>query len=591
MNRNLGITILLVVLINYCYSQTHCFIKPSTKRIIDSTYNKLLKQTGTIGFSLAIVDSGRIVYSCGYGFSDKNNNVKATDETIYRIGSISKSFTVLSLFQLSEAGKVSIEEGLKKYIPEFDIRNRFNDSNVFKIRDVMSHTSGLPSDILNGFFCTNPPKQTWVTEQLKNMYSISKANYKHAYSNIGYGLLGQVISNVSKLSYDEYLRTNIFKPLKMKSSFVDYDSVLIKKFSKGYLDKKETYEPLIRDAAAGLVHSNVLDMGNYLNMYLAKDHKIITNASIIEMEKKQLSITTLSRTEAWGLGLYSQSYFNEKDSSRITITGHGGDTYLYHADMAFINSLNVGAVILTNSNSGTALNNAANLIQSYLKSEKGIKIKADNKDTAMIQNNEDKLNENEIFGTYFINNIKLDVKKINKIKARQGPVSLLFYKSKKNKDFYKLKALLLGVIPIKVKNQEFAFCKIDNQVYFKAILTKRKRFNYVAVKTEMKIPPNGWIKSAGDYAITENKYKCEKCPFGNFENLKMNLAIKDNLIFFSLKMKDKSQNQETIILPIDETTAVTPGIGRNTGETIYLMPNGNVYYSGFEFVKLTQITR
>lgn len=195
-------SILKVLIVVFCLqvdwaqSQTHNKISARTKKVLDSTYTSIIKKYKAVGLSMAIVDSGQIVYSMGYGFSDKENQTPATDSTIYRIGSCSKSFTSLSILQLHEKNKLNIEHSVKQYLPELKIESRFNDNNQIFIKDMMCHVSGLPCDVTNGFFCDAPPDMNWLIAELNKQTTISPRRYKHAYSNSAYGLLGEVIARL-----------------------------------------------------------------------------------------------------------------------------------------------------------------------------------------------------------------------------------------------------------------------------------------------------------------------------------------------------------------------------------------------------------
>ena len=166
-------------------------ISEDLKAKIDSTYTSLLKKNKVTGTSIAIVDNGEIVYATGYGFSDLENDKKAGANTIYGIGSMTKTFTALSVMQLQEQEKLKVTNSIKDYLVDLDIENPFNDGNQIYINDILSHTSGLPSDLLNGFFVDNPPSISWVIKKLNKQRMISPRQYTWAYSNVGYGLLGE----------------------------------------------------------------------------------------------------------------------------------------------------------------------------------------------------------------------------------------------------------------------------------------------------------------------------------------------------------------------------------------------------------------
>ena len=577
-------------------SQSNFKIDNRTKFVIDSTYNKLIKKHKVIGASIAIVDNNEIVYATGYGFSDREKLLKADEKTVYRIGCINKSFTALSIMQLQDKKIIDINNSIKKYLPELKIESRFNDNNQIYIKDILSHTSGLPSDVLNGFFCDSPPKITWLIEELNKQTTICPRQFLKAYSNVGYGLLGEMIARVSNLSYSNYVKENIFKQLQMTSSYIENDEQLNTNFSKAYLKNKVIKEPLIRDQAAGLIHSNVMDMSNYLKMYLNNgsfnSNKIISNEALIEMEKNQLDSVLLSGGANWGYGLYSQKALIKKDNDSmiVTIIGHGGDTYAFHADFAFIKELNIGVVILTNTDNGVEMNDANKLLKQYIELTKVKKVtlnytKTDTLKNQLINKIEENCSESEIKGKYNFGNFLMNVDNTKNIKFKQGSATIKLSQSKLNTNAYNLKAYLFHIVPIKIKGQEIQFVKFNNTIYIKQVNQKSKKAIYAANKSAVIPIPNNWKSHFGNYKIVNNYFACLNCPYGNAEGMKLALIEKDGFIFIKTKGKTPDTNNDLYLNMLSENTAVTGGIGRGTGETVRILENGNIYYSGFEFSK------
>jgi len=575
-------------------AQTHNKVSVRTKTVLDSTYTALLKKYKVVGLSLAIVDSGQIVYSMGYGFSDREQKIQANDKTIYRIGSCSKSFTSLSILQLQEKNKLNIEHSVKRYLPELKIKSRFNDSNQVFIRDMMCHVSGLPCDVTNGFFCDAPPDMNWLITELNKQTTISPRRYKHAYSNSAYGLLGEVIARLGNSSYSNYVKQNIFIPLNMQSSYINEDTSLSKWLAKAYVNKKLFKEPLIRDQAAGLIHSNVLDMSNYVLMFLNKgEHKsgyILSPDGIDEMVKNQISDITLPDQDAWGYGLYTKLAQAKKgnDSSIVSLVQHAGDTYAYHADFAFIPEFKVGVVLLINSDNGVSIRSANKLLKIYLKAAKDIKLNTNYKvpiDSNAFTSAKRACSAEDIKGVYNLNQFLIRAKSAKKIKFKQGPVKVVLKQKKQDPSMYTLKALLFGVIPFKIKDQEFTFENKAGKTYAKVILTANGGVEYLAFKTEPKPIPDTWKKAYGKYKLVSKVYTCTNCPYGNAEGLRMTLKEEDGFVVLVTKAKSPDMEGKTFLEVIDDSLLVTGGIGRNTGETVKFLENGTIYYSGFEFAK------
>ena len=554
---------------------------------IDSTYTTLLKRNKVTGTSIAIVDNGEIVYATGYGFSDLENKRKADANTIYGIGSITKTFTALSIMQLQEQEKLRVTNSIKDYLVDLKIENPFNDINQIYISDILCHTSGLPSDIANGFFVDNPPTISWVIKELNKQRLISPRRYISAYSNVGYGLLGEVISRVSGLSYGDYLRQNIFTPLNMTSSSIGYE---LNNTSKTYNGNKETIEPTVRDVAAGFISSNVIDVSNFISMLMAdgsfKSNQILSSNSIVDMESNQLTNVSLTQSFAYGYALMIDSIkiknHKKKDSTIVSIIGHGGDTHAFHADLAYIPEQKVGAVVLTNSVNGRSMSEASKLLKIYLERSKDIEVDLDYITPISYKGVTPK--DDEIFGKYNLGQLIFDVKDINKIKFKQGPVKAILSK-KTNSNNYSLKVWVFGFIPIKIKDQEFKFTKVNDEIYAKRLDTKTKYEFYLGKKNKVNLPyPESWKSMYGKYELTGKIYETTNRLY-DFSDLKLTASEKSG--FLKVDLKSKSMFSGTLHFDmISDKSAVLGGIGRGNGDVLRILENGNLYYSGFEFVKI-----
>lgn len=593
---NLFLVLLLTFILPLChYSQSNIKISDRCRHVIDSTYSALIKKNKVVGASIAIIDKGEIVYTAGYGFSDKKRKVLANDKTIYRIGSCTKSFTSLSILQLQEKKLLDITHSVKEYLPDLHIKSRFNDTNEFYIHEMLSHVSGLPCDITNGFFCDAPPNIHWEILELNKQTTISPRRYKHAYSNVAYGLLGEVIARQANTKYPLYLEKNIFEPLNMTSSFVEMDDRWAGDFSKAYVDNKEINEPLIRDQAAGLIHSNVIDMANYVLMYLNKgkvnQQQLISEASINTMCKNQIEDIYLYNGESWGYGLYSKKIYckENKDSALVNLIGHGGDTYAFHADFGFIPELNLGAVILTNTDNGTRMNSVSKLLGLYLKETSNKKLNVNFVDEKLITQltaKDQACLKEERRGDFNLGQFIIQVKDPHKIKFKQGPATLVLKPLSPDTNNYKIKANLFGFIPFKVKGQELKFVKRDQVIFIKGLSTKDKEEDYIAIKSPSKEISSTWKNALGNYTVENHNYTCTDCPYMNTAGLKMKLKIKNGFLVLKTKAKSSDMNSSSYLDVVSDSISVTGGIGRGTGETVSILKNGNIYYSGFELKKV-----
>jgi len=115
-----------------------------------------MRREGVAGLSIALVDDQKVVWAEGFGFADREGQERATPDTIYRVGSITKLFTATAVMQLAEAGKLAIDQPVSAVLPGFSMRSRFDGAGPVTPRLLMTHHSGLPTDILQGFTQAHP---------------------------------------------------------------------------------------------------------------------------------------------------------------------------------------------------------------------------------------------------------------------------------------------------------------------------------------------------------------------------------------------------------------------------------------------------
>lgn len=574
------ISTILCFIVYGAKAQEICLIDSLTKKKIDSTYLALMIENKVSGMSIAIVDNGKIVYAKGYGFEDVEANIPASSKSMYRIGSITKSFTALSIMQLQSKGLLSVNDELKTHIPEFKIGFQNEVQSPILLRHMMAHISGMPSDMMNGFFTENPPSIDWTIKQTAQMKMSYQSAYSHSYSNLAYNFLGEVVARKSNQKYENYIQTEIFSPLGMKASFIYPDEK--NKTPKSYFGKTLVDEPLIADAAAGLIHSNVEDMSKYVMMYLNRGTlngvRILDSLSILEMENKQTEELFLDENGNFGYGLYSGSYYYKKDndSSLVKIIGHGGDTYTFHADMKYIPELGVGVVLLTNSTGGNSVNSGQRLLRLYLKERDDAKLKVKVKDS--LQNIKNEFEK----GTYCITNFVFEANNEKQIKFKQGPAKIKA--SLQEEGYYTMKAFMFGFIPFKIKNQAFYFENLNGIVYVKALNLSDNSTEYIGCKLEAASISESWKKSFGSYKVI-NAIPCDECPKMdlNFQNLTLEVSEKNGFLYFKLGGKDVGIDENFFAQVESEKCAISVGIGRSNGNTFRILENGNIFYSGFEF--------
>lgn len=308
------------------------------------------------GAAAGVVSGDGLAWSFGYGFADIEARRGADARTLYRIASITKTFTATSVLQLRDEGKLHLDDPIVEHIPELvSATNPYGHIKHVTIRRLLSHESGLQSE---------PPGTDWgegryeglVDRNLAMAAEIGvkvAANTQAKYSNLGFQMLGEVVARVSGIPYADYVRSNILEPLDMTStSFEPLPEELRDRLATGY-DYRWLSDELApaRDnpvvwAEGGLV-SSVEDLAKWLSFQLREDAgerkgaQVIAGETLKEMHRPRY-ISDEAWTEAFGL-----SWYAVRRGDTVWIQ-HSGGLYGFHTSVCFRDSDRVGAIALLN---------------------------------------------------------------------------------------------------------------------------------------------------------------------------------------------------------------------------------------------------
>ena len=200
----------------------------------DFIVEKMMKEQKIVGLSLAVIKNGRPVVNKGYGLANVEHNVRLTSETVIRLGSVSKQFFTTAILKLMEEGKLSINDSVHKFFPDAP-----EAWKPIQIKHLMSHTSGLTRE--------GPAYNNSVIQPdrviIKSAYSLPlefKTGEKYQYSNVGYYMLAEIISQVSRMPWQNYIHEKLFVPAGMKNSRMTDFYPIIPNRANGYMHRKDT---------------------------------------------------------------------------------------------------------------------------------------------------------------------------------------------------------------------------------------------------------------------------------------------------------------------------------------------------------------
>jgi CubicO group peptidase (beta-lactamase class C family) len=309
------------------------FSQSFNKSRLDSLMNVLAEKNKAMG-SLTLSKNGTVIYSraIGYSFISGNEKLPATDQTKYRVGSITKMFTATLIFQLIEDGKLTLTTTIDKYFPQLPNANKITLSNL------LNHRSGLHN------FTDDPEYLNWMTQSKTHddmLAIISKSpvdfqpNEKFSYSNSNYVVLGYIIEKISKQSYSKYLSNRITSKIGLSNTYVGTKTDTKKnesfsyRFSNGWEQAPETDMSI--PAGAGAIVSTPADLTKFIESLFSL--KLVSNSSLTQMK---------TMTDGFGMGMF-QIPFHEKSAY-----GHNGGIDGFLSTLAYFPKDSLAVAYCTN---------------------------------------------------------------------------------------------------------------------------------------------------------------------------------------------------------------------------------------------------
>jgi CubicO group peptidase (beta-lactamase class C family) len=357
----------------------HSFAQISEEEV-GNAVNRALTAFNVPGIAVAIVKDGKVILSKGYGIKSIHSNEKVDANTLFGIASNSKAFTTAALAMLVDEGKLKWDDKVISYLPNFKMYNDYV-TNEFTIRDLLTHRSGL--GLGAGDLMIWPGKSDFtpldIIQNLQYLKPVSAFRTQYDYDNLLYIVAGEVINKVSGMTWCEFIETQIMKPLDMKNSAASF--IRLKDTSNviaphvpmdGKLKVIKRYQDQILDPAGG-IYSSVNDMSKWMIMQLnngkygAENKQLFSVKEQTEMWTPQTIIPATTKPpynthfSSYGLGWFLSDV---KGYKQVT---HTGGLEGIVTQVTLFPELNLGIVVLTNQQSGSAFNSITNTIKdSYL---------------------------------------------------------------------------------------------------------------------------------------------------------------------------------------------------------------------------------
>lgn len=551
-------------------------------QILDKKLNRMCKKSKAVGVNVALFDSKEIIYNYNYGFANKEQGTKSNNDSLYMIGSNTKVLTALGILKLMEEGKLSLDDDIKRHIPEFKIKSYFEYDKI-TIENLLMHRSGLVSDLFH-LILDKTRDYHEVIPELRETYLTAEPGKMFSYSNVGYTVLGIVIERVSGLSYTEYIQKEIAQPLGIRVHFLlseDDRRLFASTVSLCYDKKGKAVEDSVSTLlpAGSNTYMSLSDFVKFGQMFLKKDNVLLKRETLEFMETLNLRDPIDQEVYNVGFGLIHKQYDMGKQVGKVL--GHGGNTTCHHSVFNYIPDLDVGIVVMTNSQRAIELSAMAGMtvLVEYLK-EKGIAIEENEAEYAHVE-----CDNEQFVGKYAtdlgVMNIEQNDKKELVTRVSNIPIQLRlcrdgYFQCMPVKAIHKIPIFKRSIQGMRLKPATYLG---EDVMIFEQTSKYHKTKGIIGCRYEQTEITDSFRTACGKYKVVNEKFKNLKC--------KCRLKVEEDVLI--LEIAALNVKLDSCLKVVGENLAILQGFGRVAREMVKLQKRDDGYYlifSGIVFKKV-----
>jgi CubicO group peptidase (beta-lactamase class C family) len=323
---------------------------------LEAHVEQSMEQWGTAGLALGIVHNGEVIFLRGFGTRDVRTREPVDADTVFGIGSITKSFTAVLAGVLVDEGRISFDDRLVEHVPNFAVGDAYV-TGAATLRDALSHRTGYDWRMDPLLFLSGASRSE-VIDQMEDVQPHFPFRNGYGYSNVMYMVAGEALGGAAGATWDQAVADKIFTPLGMnRSGTTIRDLERQTNVATPHRYSAQGPKPISRGnndmaGGAGSINSTARDMARYIQM-LASDGKIggqqfLKSATLKDLltphvdAGEEADLRPFTNFHAWGLGWDLKDYKGRK------VASHGGIIDGMHAEMAFVPGSGFGVVVLTN---------------------------------------------------------------------------------------------------------------------------------------------------------------------------------------------------------------------------------------------------
>jgi CubicO group peptidase (beta-lactamase class C family) len=336
---------------------------------ITHNVHRILNRRPCVGLAVGVTRNGALDVFAGHGLSDVALGTLVTSDTIFRIGSVTKTFTAIAVLQLAERGLVDLDVPAGQYLRAYPLTLADSGLRPATVRHLLTHTAGIPevvrlADLFHpgwGPFGDRPaihsvpagePVPSLAEYYRGGLRQVVEPGTTFAYSNHGFATLGQLVEDVSGLPFAQYLDQHVFAPLGMTDTSVVRSRLDATRLARGYVLGRGGLKAVPdRDwvgTGGGGVYSTTRDMARYVAALLhggSNEHgSVLKPATLAGMFETHYQADP--RLPGMGLGFF------RSDAAGYRVAGHDGILPGFHSGMLLAPDDGVGVIAFTNGSSG-----------------------------------------------------------------------------------------------------------------------------------------------------------------------------------------------------------------------------------------------
>lgn len=339
--RRYYFTLCLSLLISTIYSQENKKDYTEAFKLVEVWLEAQKDFDKLPGLTAIVIEDQKVLWSGAVGLANVEKNIKAEASTLCSICSISKLFTSVAIMKLYDEGKLRLDDQVSDLLPAYKLEQKYAESGPITIRTLLTHSSGLPREAAYPYW-TGPdfpfPSKEQIDSKLSEQETLYPASTYFQYSNLGLTLLGEIVEEISGVTFDEYVQQNILKPLDLSDTRTELPEQLYgNKLAIGYSpiartgnrEKVKLFQANGITPAAGF-SSNVQDLGKFASWQFRLRDSTITEILKPSTIKYMQNVhwTNPDWKTTWGLG-----FVVYKGSNGNTWVGHGGNCPGYRSTL------------------------------------------------------------------------------------------------------------------------------------------------------------------------------------------------------------------------------------------------------------------